>query len=225
VSRRSPLERVEVETGTPADRAVIWLHGLGADGHDFEPIVPWLPLDPGHRVRFVFPHAPPRPVTLNAGLIMRAWYDIRSLGERHDEDEAGIRESAGLVAALIDEQVGLGIRPDRIVLAGFSQGGALALSVALRCPSRLAGVVALSAYLVLGHSLAAERSPANAGIPVFQAHGTHDPMVPLVAGEQTRDALRALGYTVDWRTYPMGHEVRPEEIQDIGAALDRMLRA
>jgi len=220
---RSPLGRVERETGAPADCAVIWLHGLGADGHDFEPIVPWLSLDPALRVRFVFPHAPRRPVTVNAGMIMRAWYDIRELGERHDEDEAGIRESAALVATLIDEQRARGIAHDRMVLAGFSQGGALALHAALRCPSRLAGLVALSAYLVLGETLAAERSPANATIPIFQAHGTHDPMVPLSAGERSRDTLCALGYAVEWRSYPMGHEVRPEEIQDIGAALNRML--
>jgi len=203
---------------------VIWLHGLGADGHDFEPIVPYLGIAPDLRVRFVFPHAPHRPVTVNAGMVMRAWYDIRQLGAR-DDDTPGIRESAGFVDALIEEQRARGVPPERLVLAGFSQGGALAIHVALRRPSRLAGLVALSAYLVLEDRLVEERSRASSGIPVFQAHGTFDPMVPLHAGEHARDALRALGYAVEWRSYPMGHEVRPEEIRDIGDTLNRMLAA
>ena len=217
------LPRVVIGPEAEAERSVIWLHGLGADGHDFEPIVPYLGLDPSLRVRFVFPHAPPRPVTVNAGMIMRAWYDIRRLGSREDEDEEGIRESAELVSSLIEEERARGIPTERIVLAGFSQGGALALHVALRHPERLAGLVVLSAYLVLDEQLAAERHPANGGIPVFQAHGTLDPMVPLSAGELARDVLRRLGYAVDWRVYAMGHEVRPDEIRDIGAALGRML--
>ena len=219
------LQRVVIEPEGEAERSVIWLHGLGADGHDFEPIVPYLGLDPSLRVRFVFPHAPPRPVTVNAGMIMRAWYDIRRLGSREDEDEQGIRDSAELVSSLIEEERARGIPAERIVLAGFSQGGALALHVGLRQPARLAGLVVLSAYLVLDEQLEAERHPATGGIPIFQAHGTLDPMVPLSAGERARDVLRRLGYAVDWRAYPMGHEVRPEEIRDIGAALGRMLGA
>jgi len=155
-------------------------------------------------------------------MVMRAWYDIRQLGAR-DDDEPGVRESARLVGALIQEQRARGIPPERVVLAGFSQGGALAIHVALRQTTRLAGLVALSAYLVLGERLADERSEASSGMPVFQAHGTFDPMVPLQAGEHARDGLRALGYAVEWRSYPMGHEVRPEEIRDIGDALNRML--
>jgi len=215
--------RVVIEPDGEARSSVIWLHGLGADGHDFEPIVPYLGLDPSLGVRFVFPHAPPRPVTVNAGMIMRAWYDIRQLGSREDEDEDGIGESAALVSALIDEERARGIPSERVVLAGFSQGGALALHVGLRHPAPLAGLVVLSAYLVLEKRVEAERHPASRTLPIFQAHGTLDPMVPVGAGERARDVLLRLGHAVEWHAYAMGHEVRPEEIRDIGAALGRML--
>ena len=217
------LPRVTIEPDEPARGSVIWLHGLGADGHDFEPIVPYLGLDPSLRVRFVFPHAPPRPVTVNAGMIMRAWYDIRQLGSREDEDEHGIRESATLLTGVIEEERERGVPSERIVLAGFSQGGALALHVALRHPAPLAGLLVLSAYLVLEEQVEAERHAANRTLPIFQAHGTLDPMVPVTAGERARDVLLRLGYPVEWRAYPMGHEVRPEEIRHIGTALGRML--
>jgi len=214
------LSCVEIESpGGPAERSVIWLHGLGADGHDFEPIVPYLGLDEGLRVRFVFPHAPRIPVTVNLGMVMPAWYDIRQMDLRREHDEAGVRRSQGQVEALIRREVDRGVDAGRIVLAGFSQGGAIALHTALRHPARLAGVLALSTYLVCADSVEAERSAANAGVAVFQAHGTDDPMVPIERGEAARDRLAAWGHPVEWRTYPMGHQVHPEEIRDIGSWL------
>jgi len=216
------LPCVEIETGGPARSAVIWLHGLGADGHDFEPIVPCLGLnDLG--VRFIFPHAPRRPVTINTGLIMRAWYDIRALDVGSDPDVKAIRESAALVAALVDRECSRGIASGKIVLAGFSQGGVIALRVALRYPSTLAGAVALSSYLPEDPALESERSPANERLPIFQAHGLHDPVIPLELAEKARDRLQALGHPVAWNTYPMQHEVHPEEIADLGAWLRERL--
>lgn len=203
--------------------AVIWMHGLGADGHDFEPIVPYLGLSGDLGVRFVFPHAPRRAVTLNMGLLMPAWYDIRNLGPDRDEDTSGVRESADRIGALVEREIAHGVPSRNIVLAGFSQGGAMALHVAMRYPKPLAGILALSCYLVCEDSLETERSAANAGLPVFQAHGTDDPMVPLHRGEAARDRLIALGFPVAWRTYPMAHQVIPEEIADIGAWLQRTL--
>jgi len=213
------LPCVEVGPDGAAHSAVIWLHGLGADGHDFEPIVPLLGLDPALGVRFVFPHAPRRAVTVNMGLIMPAWYDIRSLTLRRDVDENGVRESAEHVRRLILRENERGIPSGRIVLAGFSQGGAIALHLALRHPQSLAGIVVLSTYLVCEDSLETERSEANRATPIFQAHGTADPMVPLGAGERTRDRLRELGYEVEWQTYPVGHEVHPEEVRKVGRVL------
>src|SRR5881628_101058 len=209
------LPCVEIETGRPVRSAVIWLHGLGADGHDFEPIVPYLGLD-RLGVRFVFPHAPRRPVTINMGLIMRAWYDIRGLNVGSDPDLKGIRESMAQVTDLVDRERERGIDSTRIVLAGFSQGGVVALHAALRYKETLAGVAALSTYLPEAEALEKERSVANLGIPIFQAHGLHDPMIPPGLGEQARDRLRALGQTVNWNTYPMQHEVSAEEIADLG---------
>jgi len=195
------LPCVEVEAGAgPARHAVIWLHGLGADGHDFEPLVPYLRIDPGRAVRFVFPHAPKRAVTINMGLIMPAWYDIRDLTLEGDVDEQGIADSTEQVRALIARENERGIETSRIVLAGFSQGGAIALHAGLRHPERLAGILALSCYLVRGEALATERSAANQKTPIFQAHGSHDPMVPLEAGLAARDRLVELGYVVDWHT-------------------------
>ena len=216
------LETIEIETGTKPDAAVIWLHGLGADGHDFEPIVPELRLPQRLSLRFVFPHAPVRPVTLNQGMHMRAWYDILQLGGGR-EDDAGIRASQKSLEDLIAREATRGIAPGRIVLAGFSQGGAIALQTALRASERLAGTLALSTYLPLAATLAAERSAASGGLPIFMAHGSQDPMIPLDRARASRDALAALGYPVEWREYPMPHSVCLEEISDIAAWLTRVL--
>lgn len=213
------LPCVEIDPPDEAKCAVIWLHGLGADGHDFEPIVPYLGLDSWLGARFVFPHAPQRAVTINMGLLMPAWYDIRGADLQRESDEEGIRRSADQVAALVARERERGIPSDRIVLAGFSQGGAIALHVALRHGEPLAGAMALSCYLVLEEELEQERSDASRGLNVFQAHGTLDPMVPFERGESARDRLLALGCDVAWSSYEMGHEVCPEEIAEIGAWL------
>ena len=212
------MEAVEIESGPGPQAAVIWLHGLGADGHDFEPIVPELEL--AQPVRFVFPHAPVRPVTINQGMRMRAWYDIFQFGGG-PEDEPGIRASQRLVETLIEEEKKRG--RSKIVLAGFSQGGAIALQTALRHPERLAGVLALSTYLPLNATLEAERSAANAGLPIFMAHGQYDDIIPLRRAEQSRQILERLGYPVEWHAYPMPHAVCPAEIEDISAFLRRIL--
>jgi phospholipase/carboxylesterase len=219
------LETVEVEPAAAADSAVILLHGLGADGHDFEPIARELAIEPRPALRWVFPHAPVRPVTLNAGQRMRAWYDIVGLDRRAPEDEAGLRESAAAVRALVEREGRRGIPAGRIVLAGFSQGGALALFTALREPERLAGVVALSSYLPLPSRLAAEAHPANAAVPVFMGHGSHDLVVAPTLGEGSRDALRARGYDVEWHSYSMPHSVSAEEVDDLRGFLQRVLPA
>jgi len=211
------LDAIEITTGESPDLAVIWLHGLGADGHDFGPIVPELRL--GLPVRFVFPHAPVRPVTINGGMAMRAWYDILGFDRQAKEDAAGIRASAAAVTELIERELARGIASNRIVLAGFSQGGAIALQTALREPRPLAGVLALSTYLPLAATLAAERSEANAGIPIFMAHGTADTVLPLSLAESSRRSLEGLGYAVDWHAYSMPHSVCVEEIGAIGAWL------
>jgi phospholipase/carboxylesterase len=213
------LPCVEVEPRGAARAAVIWLHGLGADGHDFEPIVPHLGLDPALGVRFVFPHAPRMPVSINMGLVMPAWYDIRDLSPKARHDEAGIRRAANEVEKLIARENARGLPCERIVLAGFSQGGAIAMHVALRSPEKLAGLAALSSYLVLADELERERSDANLALPIFIAHGTYDPMVPYDRGVASCEKLRALGYRVDFRSYPMQHEVCLEEIQAVGEFL------
>jgi phospholipase/carboxylesterase len=215
-------EAIEIETAPSPDSAVIWLHGLGADGYDFEPIVPELRLPPQLRVRFVFPHAPVRPVTLNMGMPMRAWYDILQLGGGR-EDDAGIRASQELVEGLLARELARGVPVRRIVLAGFSQGGAIALQTGLRYAERLGGIMALSTYLPLAGSLQAERSPANRDLPVFMAHGTLDPMIAIARARESRAALQALGYAVEWREYAMPHSVCAEEIADIAAWLLRTL--
>ena len=217
------LDCVEIEPRTPATSAVIWLHGLGADGHDFEPIVPHLGIDPAHAVRFVFPHAQRRPVTINGGSVMPAWYDIRAISLSRDVDEQGVLESAKQVRALIARENERGIPERRIVMAGFSQGGAMALHVGLRYPERLAGIVALSTYMVCDESLEDELSEANRDVPIFQGHGSMDPMVPPAAGQLAYDRLTGLGYAVTFKSYPMGHEVHSQEIVDVGAALGAML--
>jgi phospholipase/carboxylesterase len=211
------LDSIEITTGTAPGLAVIWLHGLGADGHDFEPIVPELGLRVP--VRFVFPNAPVRPVTINAGMSMRAWYDVLGFNGTANEDAAGITASAAAITALIDREIERGIPSHRIVIAGFSQGGAIALHTALREPRPLAGILALSTYLPLARTVAAERSEANARVPIFMAHGTADNVLPLALGESARRTLEALDYAVDWHAYPMAHSVCSEEIGAIGAWL------
>jgi phospholipase/carboxylesterase len=216
------MESIEIQTGPTPDAAVIWLHGLGADGHDFEPIVPELRLPPSLQLRFVFPHAPVRPVTLNQGMRMRAWYDILRLGGG-PEDEAGIRDSQRLVEGLVQQQVQSGINASRIVLAGFSQGGAIALQTALRHSAPLAGVLALSTYLPLADKLKDELKKENRSVPIFMAHGLYDDIIPLARAEQSKKLLTELGYDVEWHTYPMPHSVCPEEIADIAGFLARVL--
>ncbi len=216
------METLELATGSAPTAAVIWLHGLGADGHDFEPLVPELRLPATLQVRFVFPHAPIRPVTLNQGMRMRAWYDILQLGGG-SEDEAGIRSSEGLLKSLISREIKSGIRPGKIVLAGFSQGGAIALQTALRYPEPLAGALALSTYLPISQTLDKEKSPANRNIPIFMAHGLYDDIIPLRRAEQSAKVLADSGYNVEWHTYPMPHSVCPEEIADIAGFLVKIL--
>lgn len=202
---------------------MLWLHGLGADGHDFEPIVPEL-VRPGERtLRFVFPHAPIRPVTINGGMAMRAWYDILSLDRHSPQDEAGIRATDAAVGELIKRENARGIPTERIVLAGFSQGGAIAVFSGVRCRERLAGIMGLSCYLLLEANLERERQAANQATPVFLAHGSQDPVVEMRAGLLTRQALEAAGYPVEWHTYPMPHAVCQPEIADIAAWLRRVL--
>ena len=217
------LEYLEIETAPQPTASVIVLHGLGADGRDFVPICDELDLAAAGPVRFVFPHAPVRPVTINGGMQMRAWYDIVGTDLVRREDEAGLRESRLEVAALIAREVARGVAPARIVLMGFSQGCAMALLTGLRQPERLAGIVALSGYLPLAASTAAERSAANAATPIFLAHGLYDGVVPLARATATRDALLALGQPVEWHTYPMQHAVAPEEIADLNRFLLRVL--
>ncbi|HUG35325.1 MAG TPA: alpha/beta hydrolase [Candidatus Limnocylindrales bacterium] len=208
-------ERIEIETGPSPTAAVVWMHGLGADGHDFEPIVPELGLPATPAIRFVFPHAPMRPVTVNQGYVMRAWYDIRIDNGVRREDEPGVRESQRAIEALVARERERGIPPGRIVLAGFSQGGAMALHTGLRAPDRLAGIMALSCSLPLAGQLAAEASPANRDVPIFMAHGTDDEMIPMARATSARETLTGLGYRVEWKEYRMGHSVCPEEIADI----------
>jgi phospholipase/carboxylesterase len=213
------LETLEIEPARgETELAVIWLHGLGADGHDFEPIVPELKLR--RPVRFVFPHAPIRPVAINGGYRMRAWYDIYGFGPGSREDEAGVRASAAAVGRLIDREVARGLTPDRVVLAGFSQGGAVVLHAALREARALAGVLALSTYLPLAPSLAAEKSAANARVPILLAHGSDDPVIPLALADASRNVLESAGYAVDWRVYAMPHAVCAAEIADVAAWLE-----
>lgn len=212
------LDAVEVETGGIVTRSVIWLHGLGADGHDFEPIVPELAFgDAG--VRFVFPHAPVRPVTINGGIPMRAWYDIASLDRSRPQDEQGIRASAGQLVDLIEREHGRGVAYERIVVAGFSQGGAIALHAGTRFAERLAGIMALSTWLPLASTFEAEaltdRAVPAAEVPVFMAHGSFDPTVPVAFGRASAETLGAAGFPVEWHEYPMGHAVCPDEIADI----------
>lgn len=217
------LEAIEIETGPDPRHAVIWMHGLGADGNDFAAIVPELKLRDGLAIRFVFPHAPVRPVTINNGMSMRAWYDIFFPDLVRREDEAGLRASQQAIEALIARENERGIPSENIVLAGFSQGCAMALQAGLRQDRKLAGLMGLSGYLPLASTTAAERHPANQHTPIFLAHGTMDPVVVLPRAEASHQALLELGYQVDWKTYPMQHSVCLEEIADISAFLNKVL--
>jgi len=217
------LETFEIETGPDPRAAIIWMHGLGADAHDFEPVVPHLDLGPRRPARYVFPNAPVRPVTLNGGMSMRAWYDLYSIDRNAPEDEAGVRGSAAGIDALIERETERGVPSNRIVIAGFSQGGALALFTALRYGDRLAGVLALSTYLPLAAAVIDERTDANAGLPIFMAHGASDDVVPINFARNSRKRLTKLGYDVEWREYPLPHSVSLDELVDIKAFLERVL--
>ncbi len=215
------LEAIELETGENPTTSVIWLHGLGADGHDFEAIVPELDLPPVP-IRFVFPHAPMQPVTINAGMVMRAWYDVSDAAIRR-EDQIGVRASQRRLDALMAREKERGTNANRLLLAGFSQGGAIALHTGLRHPERLAGIMALSCYLPFADKLAAEAHVANREVPIFMAHGTEDPVVAISRASESRDLLEREGYAVEWHDYRMPHSVCPEEIRDISDWLRRAL--
>jgi len=217
------LEAVEIETGRKPTGAVIWLHGLGADGHDFAPIVPQLVTTGERPLRFVFPHAPIRPVTINGGIEMRAWYDILGFDRRLPQDEAGIRASDAQVRDLIHRENARGVATDRIVLGGFSQGGAISLFTGPRYPEKLAGIMGLSCYLLLEDLLPAERTRINYQTPIFLGHGTQDPVVEIRRGAEARQLLEAGGYPVEWHAYPMPHSVCPQEVDDIAAWLRKVL--
>jgi phospholipase/carboxylesterase len=212
-------ETVEVSTGASPEGSVIWLHGLGADGHDFEPIVPELGIADRLSLRFVFPHAPLRPVTINGGMTMRAWYDVLTLDRGGPQDEQGIRESSRMLEMLIERERERGVTDEKILLAGFSQGGAIALHTALRHSQPLAGLMALSTWMPLDDAFN-EEVVQNAGaqtqeLPIFMAHGTFDPMLPLALGQHSHETLVGAGYQVEWHEYPMAHAVCGEEIADI----------
>jgi phospholipase/carboxylesterase len=217
------LETIEIETAPRPNAAVIWLHGLGADGHDFEPIVPELVPNRSRAWRFIFPHAPVRPVTINGGMRMRAWYDLVGLDRKAAEDAAGFQDSDRKVRELITREVARGIPTGRIVLAGFSQGGAVSLYTAPRLTEKLAGVMALSCYLPRESTFQAERAPANDATPIFMAHGQFDGVVSMTLGLKSREYLKALGYKVEWHEYSMAHAVCAEEVADIRQFLVRVL--
>jgi phospholipase/carboxylesterase len=219
----STPDAVIIQPSTSADASVIWLHGLGADGHDFEPIVPHLGATIIERTRFIFPHAPERPVTINGGYVMRAWYDVLDADVARRADAAGVHESESILRGYIDAEVASGIPPERVVVAGFSQGGAIALHGGLRYPQRLAGILGISCYLPLPAAMAKGLASANAKTPMFMAHGTEDPVIPVGAGELSRDYLKNLKYDIEWHTYPIPHSVCLEEIEDIGRWLLRVL--
>lgn len=219
----TPFDGIELETGSEPRGSVIWLHGLGADGHDFEAVVPEL-VRPGERaLRFILPHAPVRPVTINGGMRMRAWYDIVGFDRHAAQDEAGIRASAAAIDALIRRENARGVASERIVLAGFSQGGAMALFAGTRSAQKLAGIIGLSCYMLLGSTLAAERSAENQSTPILLAHGVRDPVVDVRLGEETRRVLETAGYAVSWHAYPIPHSVSAEELSDVGLWLRRVV--
>jgi phospholipase/carboxylesterase len=210
------LDFIQHDTGADPRHAVIWLHGLGADGHDFEPIVPELNLPASTPVRFIFPHAPTQPVTINGGMVMRAWYDITGMDLSAGVDEAGINRSAAHLRRLAQAAVDSGIASEHIVLAGFSQGGVIALHTGLQYPEPLAGIIALSTYVAMPDTIRESASDANREIPIFMAHGRFDPVIPHSLGRQSADFLAGRGYPVQWHDYPMEHAVHPDEIRDLG---------
>ena len=217
------LDAIEIETGHEPDATVIWMHGLGDDGRGWSEVVPTLQLPATLRVRFLFPHAPVMPVSINQGFRMRAWYDVRAANITERADLDGVRRSQAQVEALIEREASRGIAPARIVLAGFSQGGAVALFAGVRHRQRLGGIVALSTYLIGGDLLTAEASSANRDVPIFMAHGTRDPVVQLAWGEASRRMLEAAGWSVEWHDYPMEHSAVLEEIVAAGQFLARVL--
>lgn len=217
------LETIQVDTGPNPTASVIWLHGLGASGDDFVPIVRELDLSGLPAIRFVFPHAPSMPVTVNNGYVMRAWYDIIGADLSRREDEKGLRASQAMVEQLIAQEKARGVPAERIVLAGFSQGCAMTIQTGLRHPEKLAGLLCLSGYVPLHTTIAAERHPANQDTPVFLAHGRGDQVIPIIRAEQSRDLLKSLGYDVEWHEYLMPHSVCQEEVDDIGAWFRRVL--
>ena len=218
-----PLKTLEIETGNQPRASVIWLHGLGASGHDFEPVVPEFRFARQRPVRFIFPHAPEIPVTVNGGMVMPAWYDILAMDIDRKLDAAQLQASADAVAKLVEKEVSRGVEPANIIIGGFSQGGAVAYELALRYPDRLAGLFALSTYFATADMV--QRSSANQALPVFIGHGTHDPMVPVSLGEAARDKLDGMGYPTEFRTYPMDHSVCLEEIRDLDEFIARCLGA
>lgn len=219
----NPLETIEIETTPNPTASVIWLHGLGADGNDFVPIVRELDLSGCPGIRFVFPHAPTMPVTINNGYVMRAWYDILGTDLAKREDEAGLRKSQVMVEQLIAQEKARGIRAEKIVLAGFSQGCAMTLQTGLRHPEKLAGLLCLSGYLPLHAVVPDERHSANHDTPIFLVHGRSDPVIPIDRAEKSRDILQSMGYDVEWHAYNMPHSVCAEEIDDVSAWLKRVL--
>ena len=217
------LETIQIETGPNPTASVIWLHGLGASGDDFVPIVRELDLAGMQDIRFVFPHAPTMPVTINNGYVMRAWYDIIGADLSRREDEKGLRASQAMVEQLIAQEKARGIPAERIVLAGFSQGCAMTIQTGLRHPEKLAGLLCLSGYVPLHTTIAEERHPSNHATPIFMAHGRGDQVIPIIRAEQSRDLLRSLGYEVEWHEYMMPHSVCQEEVDDISAWFRRVL--
>lgn len=219
------LDHIVFETGVAPTWSVIWLHGLGADGHDFEPVAQELGFRDRPAVRFLFPHAPVRPITINGGMRMRGWYDIREMTFDRQEDRDGLEDSGDHVGRLIARENARGIPARRIFLAGFSQGGAVALFAGLRHPEPLAGLIALSAYLPVAESTPQERSEAGASVPIFMAHGTDDPMIPVALAERSREQLEHMGCQVEWHTYAMPHAVHPDEIGHLRAFMHDLVAA
>jgi phospholipase/carboxylesterase len=224
-SNAALLDALEHATGPDPAWAVLWLHGLGADGNDFVPIVPELLRPDWPALRFVFPHAPVRPVTINGGMPMRAWYDIRDMDLSNRADAEGVEQSVAQVEALIAREAGRGIPASRVLLAGFSQGGAITLAAGVRRREPLAGLIALSTYLPLGQATVQAMDPAARAQPVFMAHGMHDPVVPYTGGKRSRDALRDAGFDVEWNAYPMAHQVCAEEIAALSSWMGRRFQA
>src|SRR3990167_10276545 len=221
MTNHTALHFIEIEPAVPAQHTIIWLHGLGADGNDFVPIVSELQLPPHHTIRFIFPHAPIMPVTLNNGYEMRAWYDIYSLNNNHRVDKKGIAQSVAAVTELIEAEITRGIPSKNILLAGFSQGAAIAITTGIRYPQTLAGIIALSGYLPLAEATLEQASHANRHIPIFIAHGTEDSVVPYFAGKAAETLLQQAGYAISWHSYPMPHSVCAEEIRDLAEWIKR----